>query len=524
MTAPSPTVGELLDEFGVPRSFAEHRLEGNPGAAFAVAHPRPWYVQTAVALVIWVGALFFTSFLAATNVLDNAGADFVLGIGLLAVGAIGSRMKSGLLRLHVSLVAYAGSTSLLTVFGDRGLSLGEHAVMLFAAFLQVSALFVFDSRPVRFKATIGSSIALLAFLLSHDVPWALDAMIVGLVAAAALLWMEEARVQAGPLGRAMRPVGFGLVVAGLGAGFLSITSVELMSLGSPRAVTLALACVLLLVVLRAAREARVGRTSGAVLVAVLGVVAAALLGSDTPALLSAAIVIALGRLRKEPLLDGLGIVALAGFLVRTYYELDLSLLWTSFALACASGATLAARAFLLRGADDVGTRTTGSILSPVLLAPRRRGLVLLAPTLVVTLLVLGLVAHKEHQIESGAMVLLRLAPQDPRSLLQGDFMRLRYELASEVTSSAAEGDVVVRLDASRIATTALDEGEAKDGDVRIRWHRVRGQVVFGADSFFFGEGRGDQMAAARFVEVRVAADGTPVLMHLLAEDRAALSP
>ena len=44
----------------------------------------------------------------------------------------------------------------------------------------------------------------------------------------------------------------------------------------------------------------------------------------------------------------------------------------------------------------------------------------------------GLVVHKERVLRDGATVLLRLAPRDPRSLMQGDFMQLNYRLPTEV--------------------------------------------------------------------------------------------
>ena len=42
---------------------------------------------------------------------------------------------------------------------------------------------------------------------------------------------------------------------------------------------------------------------------------------------------------------------------------------------------------------------------------------------------------KEHTRTSGNLVLLELAPVDPRSLMQGDYMTLRYAIASDVISN-----------------------------------------------------------------------------------------
>ena len=40
------------------------------------------------------------------------------------------------------------------------------------------------------------------------------------------------------------------------------------------------------------------------------------------------------------------------------------------------------------------------------------------------------VFKKEQTLKDGQLVLLHLAPVDPRSLMQGDYMRLNYEINS----------------------------------------------------------------------------------------------
>ena len=60
----------------------------------------------------------------------------------------------------------------------------------------------------------------------------------------------------------------------------------------------------------------------------------------------------------------------------------------------------------------------------------------------------------EHAISSGETVLLELAPVDPRSLMQGDYMRLSYALARQLGSPHQEGaatqTLVIRLDEQHV--------------------------------------------------------------------------
>jgi uncharacterized membrane-anchored protein len=148
-------------------------------------------------------------------------------------------------------------------------------------------------------------------------------------------------------------------------------------------------------------------------------------------------------------------------------------------------------------------------------------------TLVVAGLVLALgvpnalVAHKERVLAEGTPMLLPLAPVDPRSLIQGDYMRLDYAMTRELADSVRRwprtGKIVVALDEHGVARflrrhearTPLRAGE------RLLVYRVRGgRVRVGSDAFHFQEGRAWMYVGARYGELRVARSGTSVLVGL----------
>ena len=74
---------------------------------------------------------------------------------------------------------------------------------------------------------------------------------------------------------------------------------------------------------------------------------------------------------------------------------------------------------------------------------------------IAVVLVLGAVnwsiVAKERIKTQGERIYLALAPVDPRSLMQGDYMALRFELASNI-SAEAEGSAPLFVDARGIAT------------------------------------------------------------------------
>lgn len=144
--------------------------------------------------------------------------------------------------------------------------------------------------------------------------------------------------------------------------------------------------------------------------------------------------------------------------------------------------------------------------------------------------VLGAVAfnvvHKERILSSGRTVLLELAPRDPRSLMQGDYMVLRYAIAQTVRNAEEpqerEGALVLTLDEHGVAQLRRlhrEEVPLAPDELLLRYRLRRGELRLGAESFFFQEGHRDRYAQARYGELRVAEDGKSVLVGLRDRDR-----
>ena len=63
------------------------------------------------------------------------------------------------------------------------------------------------------------------------------------------------------------------------------------------------------------------------------------------------------------------------------------------------------------------------------------------------------VYKKEQILKDGRLVLLQLVPVDPRSLMQGDYMRLNYQEASSAPvdeQTAKRGYAVLRTDSNQV--------------------------------------------------------------------------
>ena len=127
------------------------------------------------------------------------------------------------------------------------------------------------------------------------------------------------------------------------------------------------------------------------------------------------------------------------------------------------------------------------------------------------------IAAKERIKTHGERIFLELAPVDPRSLMQGDYMALNYEIVRHLPTddTTRRGKIVVRLDADGVASfVRMDRGEPlAAGEMLLQFRRGR-TVRFGAESFFFQEGTAELYSAAKYGELRVDADGSSVLIGL----------
>ena len=71
--------------------------------------------------------------------------------------------------------------------------------------------------------------------------------------------------------------------------------------------------------------------------------------------------------------------------------------------------------------------------------------------------------EKEKILSEGKLVLLKLAPVDPRSLMQGDYMRLNYEISRNIPNDSIpkRGYCIVRLNEDGIGTKIRLQNDIK---------------------------------------------------------------
>lgn len=137
------------------------------------------------------------------------------------------------------------------------------------------------------------------------------------------------------------------------------------------------------------------------------------------------------------------------------------------------------------------------------------------------LLVLGSVnysIHAKEQIKrNGEVMYLALAPVDPRSLMQGDYMALRFAVAAEIARQRPEGNTVaLQLDERRVAHMP-EPGSS--GSLRVHYRMRNGTVWIGTNAYFFAEGSAMRFAPARYGKFRVDPGSAEAVLVALCDDQ-----
>lgn len=127
--------------------------------------------------------------------------------------------------------------------------------------------------------------------------------------------------------------------------------------------------------------------------------------------------------------------------------------------------------------------------------------------------------NKERILNHGEKILIALAPKDPRSLFQGDYMRLSYAITNDLRfdSMPIKGYCVVELDSNRIASFIRVQENIlpkAENEYLIEYHRTQWEVSIGAESYFFEEGKASNFENAKYGCLRVDKKGNSVLEGL----------
>ena len=140
------------------------------------------------------------------------------------------------------------------------------------------------------------------------------------------------------------------------------------------------------------------------------------------------------------------------------------------------------------------------------------------------------IVSKEQHLKQGDTVYLKLAPVDPRSLMQGDYMALSFDAADQLYNalqssfnkalkSTHDGQIVVKLDDNKVGTfQRIYQGKPLQENERRLNYRVRDDnIKFATNAFFFEEGTAELYEQARYGEFKVSEKGELLLNAMFTE-------
>ena len=146
--------------------------------------------------------------------------------------------------------------------------------------------------------------------------------------------------------------------------------------------------------------------------------------------------------------------------------------------------------------------------------------------LLVSAYILYATNQKEKIITKGELVLLRLAPVDPRSLMQGDYMILNYTVNNNIPDSIPnKGYLILEKDSigELHPKKFIKKLNSKHNQIAIKYQYKaddwRAPIKIGAESYFFEEGKAEIFEDAVYGGLRVDTDGNSVLIGLFNKNK-----
>ncbi len=131
-------------------------------------------------------------------------------------------------------------------------------------------------------------------------------------------------------------------------------------------------------------------------------------------------------------------------------------------------------------------------------------------------LLLALIGVKEYRLHTGTTVILQTIPVDPRSLMQGDYAILNYQISipPDWIGSRSQGTsvYVTLLEGDDVWTASskyyyFEKPSADNVFIKGKVD-ARGQLDFGIGTFFVPEGTGQIIEGSRDVKVKVSVTGS----------------
>jgi uncharacterized membrane-anchored protein len=527
-----------------------------------------WYIRAMQGFAGWIAALFILGFVGSVFgwLFRNDSASALITLGLAACGCAYVFFKT---TKHSDFLQQLGlafnlAGQLMVAFGLYELInpswKDKNYIMYFFSLMSFQALLVFFINDF-ISRLLSSWFALIAlfFMMNSAGVYGITTPII--ISAFCLIWLQEKRYQ--QFNQYYLPIGFGLALALLqfetqrATGhdfnwFYDKTSLSFISLYA-REIGSALVAISLTTIgfntIKNSIQDKIDQLvkhDYFILILVVAFISVVIfiLNYFIVGLIAGLVLLTIGFMVQRKELVALGALALVSFFCYYYYNLNLSLLTKSLILMKLGLVLLLVTAWLgyaaktkksnLAEESQTETKQTENKQSVKLsfiqsIQSLKQAKWVVCITVVFVLILTNLsIAKKEAILQDGTMVLLKLAPVDPRSLMQGDYMRLRFAIENQILSNetkqthkAGVQKLIVDLDDnqvgqfSRLVDLSDPHGQKlEDTQVMLQYRLRSGRIYLTTHAFFFQEGTAKDYEAAEYGEFRVDENGEILLNAL----------
>ena len=141
--------------------------------------------------------------------------------------------------------------------------------------------------------------------------------------------------------------------------------------------------------------------------------------------------------------------------------------------------------------------------------------------LLLLMIVFGYSVIKEEKNLKKATFYIKTVPVDPRSLIQGDYMVLNYDIAESARmeiGNIRKGYIRIKINDLKIAEFIRIDEEylpPSNNEISIQFQKNGSNIDIGVNSYLFQEGTGNKFQKAQYAEVIELKNGKLRLRNLL---------
>ena len=493
----------------------------------------PWYIRAMQGFAGWIAAFFLLGFFGSvfTWIFDRESA-----FALIAIGLAGNTIAYALFRasgknefLHQLGLVFNLCGQLMVAWGLYESTRDFNANYFFILFTyQFILVFTIPDFVSRVLTTWFSMFALFAGFSR------LGIFNLGTVTASAMfafVWINDLKWK--KYKNLWEPVGYGLALSMLQFNsqllfgeeidwWYQVSKLDWINLYSFWISELLIAAVFIYILLKIAKQYQLKAQSSAGLLLAASAILIIFMSYFIIGVSGALLLLLIGFMRQRRSLISLGLVALLGFISWYYYNLSLTLLTKSMILI-GFGLCFFIGFYLLSVYSGGRHLSLDNLKTKYQMNTRKW--IAVGSMILILLMVNTDIYKKERILSQGQIVLLELAPVDPRSLMQGDYMRLRFaiertllEKNNEKSSSFIDSSeyFIVNLDENLVGTFARIENNKKltDNQVKMQFRIRQSKPQLTTHAFFFEEGTASKYEKARYGEFRVDSSGELLLNNL----------